>query len=44
MAETRYAAKFGETVLVYSNENDLGTLMVFLQQGKTKSIWFTASE
>lgn len=44
MAETRYAAKFGETVLVYSNESDLGTLMVFLENGKTKSIWFTASD
>lgn len=44
MADTRYSARFGDSVFVYDKPDDLGFTFVFLKEGRVRTIWFSNSE
>ena len=44
LADTRYSAKFGDSVLVYDKPDDLGFTFIFLKEGRVRTIWFSNSE
>jgi hypothetical protein len=44
MADTRYSAKFGDSVYVYEKPDDLGFTFIFFKDGRVRTIWFSNSE
>lgn len=44
MADTRYSAKFGDSVYVYEKPDDLGFTFVFFKDGRVRTIWYSNSE
>lgn len=44
MADTRYAAKFGERVFVYDKPDDLRFVFVYFKDGRVRTIWFADTE
>lgn len=44
MANTRYSAKFGDSVYVYDTSDSLEFTFVFFKDGRVRTIWFSSSE
>jgi hypothetical protein len=44
MADTRYSAKFGDSVYVYETQDELGFTFVYFKDGRVRTIWFSESE
>lgn len=43
MADTRYSAKFGDSVYVYEKPDALGFTFIFFKDGRVRTIWFSNS-
>lgn len=44
MTNTRYAAKFGDSVYVYDVPDSIEFTFVFFKDGRVRTIWFSSSE
>lgn len=44
MSNTRYSSKFGDTVYVYGNPDEIDFMFIFFTDGRVRTVWFSHSE